>query len=293
VTPKTRWTVPYILASLWLATTVALAGWWLIFGLSQARQLQALGGETAAQLGHVQRMLAWEGTALLLLLLAGGGALIVAIRRELARRRQLQDFFSLFTHDLKTTLASLQLQAESLQEDLGAQVGGASLQRLMRDAVRLRLQLENSLYYAQPDAGLFIERLHVREAMTRLAADWPDLDVRFDGDATVLADRRAFEGIARNILQNAAVHGQASKIAVRITPQHPSVRIDVTDNGSGASLEALRAIASGERRPTATSGTGLGLLISRRLIERMHGALLVAAAPRGGVIVILTLPEAG
>ena len=289
---KTRWTVPYVLVSLWLATTLALAGWWLVFGLSQARQLQALGHETATQLGHVQRMLAWEGTVLLLLLVGGGVALIVAIRREQARRRQLQDFFSLFTHDLKTALASLLLQAESLQEDLGPTAGGASLQRLMRDAVRLRLQLENSLYYAQPEAGLVIERLNVREVITQLAADWPEVEISFDGDAIVLADRRAFEGITRNVLQNAAVHGQASSIRVGITPQHPSVRIDVKDNGSGASLTALRAIAGSERRPTATSGTGLGLLISRRLIERMHGTLVVAAAPQGGVIVTLTLPEA-
>lgn len=292
MTQKTRWTVPYVLASLWLATTVALAGWWFVFGLSQARQLQALGGETASRLGEVQRMLAWEGTVLLLLLLAGGVALIVSIRREQARRRQLQDFFSLFTHDLKTALASLQLQAESLQEDLGPEVGGAPLQRLMRDAVRLRLQLENSLHYAQPEAGLFIERLSVREAVTQLAADWPDIAVSIDGDAKVLADRRAFEGITRNVLQNAAVHGQASAIAVNITPQYPWVRIDVRDNGTGASPKALRAIASAERRPTATSGTGLGLLISRRLIERMQGTLVVAAAPHGGVIVTLTLPEA-
>src|SRR5687767_13160082 len=96
-------------ALLWLATTVALAGWWLVFGLSQARRLQELGGDAAAQLGHVQRMLAWEGSFLLLLLIGGGVALLIAIRREQARSRQLQDFFSLFTHDLKTPLASLQL----------------------------------------------------------------------------------------------------------------------------------------------------------------------------------------
>lgn len=292
MTEHKRWTVPYVLASLWIATTVALAGWWLVFGLSQARQLRALGGETAAELGRVQRMLVWEGSVLLILLLGGGIALLVAIRREQARRRQLQDFFSLFTHDLRTTLASLQLQAESLQEDLGQAVGGASLRRLMRDAVRLRLQLENSLYYAQPDAGLFIERIHVREAIRHLAADWPDLAVTCETDAWVLADRRAFEGITRNLFQNATVHGQASAVTVVARGRDASVQIDFTDNGSGASLQTLRAIAQSERQPTATSGTGLGLLISRRLLDRMQGSMQVTAAPSGGVVVTITLPEA-
>lgn len=293
MTRKTsRWTVPYILALLWLATTVALAGWWLVFGLSQARRLQALGGEAAAQLGHVQRMLVWEGSVLLILLIGGGVALLVAVSREQERRQQLQDFFSLFTHDLKTALASLQLQAESLQEDLGPDAGGAAMQRLMRDTVRLRLQLENSLYYAQPDAGLFIERLNVREAVAQMAADWPDLVVTCDNDAVVLADRRAFESITRNILQNAAVHGRATAVTVSIASQRPAVRIDFTDNGTGAPLKALRAIADSRRRPTATSGTGLGLLITGRLLERMHGTMVVAAAPHGGVVVTITLPEA-
>ena len=93
MTEHKRWTVPYVLASLWIATTVALAGWWLVFGLSQARQLHALGGETAAELGRVQRMLVWEGSVLLVLLLGGGMSLLGIIlfnRRELATAQGTQ-----------------------------------------------------------------------------------------------------------------------------------------------------------------------------------------------------------
>lgn len=292
MTRPSRWTASYILASLWIATTVALAGWWLVFGLTQAARLQALGGDEAHRLGQVQRMLVWEGSFLLVLLLGGGVALLVAIRREQARRQQLQDFFSLFTHDLKTALASLQLQAESLQEDLGPVAQRGALPRLLQDALRLRLHLENSLSYAQPDASLFLERLSVREVVTHAATDWPGLSVECIGDAMVHADRRAFEGVVRNLLQNAVVHGQASAVAVATAPAPTGIRISVTDNGTGASPRILRAIASEERRPIATSGTGLGLLISRRLLERMRGSLTVATAPRGGVVATIILPEA-
>lgn len=292
MTRPSRWTASYILALLWIAATVALAGWWLVFGLSQAARLQSLGGDEAHRLGQVQRMLVWEGSFLLLLLLGGGVALLVAIRREQARRQQLQDFFSLFTHDLKTALASLQLQAESLQEDLGPVAQGGALPRLLQDALRLRLHLENSLAYAQPDASLFVERLSVRDVVTYAAADWPGLAVDCPDDAVVLADRRAFEGVVRNLLQNAVVHGQASAVVVSTAPAPTGIRISVTDNGAGASPRILRAIASEERRPIATSGTGLGLLISRRLLERMRGSLTIARAPRGGVVATIILPEA-
>jgi signal transduction histidine kinase len=292
VNRDTRWRGQYIAALLWLATTLALAGWWLVFGLSQAQRLQELGGDAAAQLGQVQRMLAWEGSFLLLLLMAGGVALLVAIKREQARSRQLQDFFSLFTHDLKTPLASLQLQAETLQEDLGPDAGGVALQRLMRDAMRLRLQLENALYYAQPDAGLFLERIQVHDALMRLADDFPDLALTCSGDAVIMADRRAFEGITRNVFQNAVVHGRATSMTATIDVEKAVVRIQLEDNGAGAPLKALRAIADATRRPAASSGTGLGLLISQRLLTRMKGSLSVASAPRGGVVVTLAMPEA-
>ena len=58
-----------------------------------------------------------------------------------------------FTHDLKTALASLQLQAESLQEDWPDAASNPNLARLLEDTVRLGVQLENSLFFAQPDGA--------------------------------------------------------------------------------------------------------------------------------------------
>ena len=97
-------------------------------------------------------MLVWEGVMLVGMLMAGGVALLVAIRPEQRRRRDLRAFFMAFTHDLKTSLASLRLQAESLREDLPEAAGNPNLQRLLKDSVRLQLQLENALTSRQPTA---------------------------------------------------------------------------------------------------------------------------------------------
>ena len=70
-------------------------------------------------------MLVLEGTTLVGMLVAGGVALLGAIRREQRRRRDMRAFFMAFTHDLKTSLTSLRLQAEALREDLPAG-GGAT-----------------------------------------------------------------------------------------------------------------------------------------------------------------------
>ena len=156
-----RITWQYAAAIVWMVFTVALASWWLIFGLSQARHLAALEGPGGAQIGGVTRMLVLEGVILLGMLVAGGGALLIAIRQEQHRRRALRSFFMAFTHDLKTSLTSLRLQAEALREDVPEAAGNPNLQRMLQDSVRLQLQLENALALATTDGAVLIEAIDI------------------------------------------------------------------------------------------------------------------------------------
>ena len=283
----------YAGAVAWLLLTVSLAIWWLVFGLEQARQLRSIGGEAAArQVAGVERMLLWEGVVFLLLLVTGGVLLLVAIRRESARRAAIEAFFMAFTHDLKTSLASLQLQAESLREDLPAAEDNPNLDRLMKDALRLQLQLENSLYYAQPDGQLYLEPIALADLVHRAAADWAELRVQVSGDARVLADDRALAVVVRNLLQNAVVHGGADTMTVRIERAAGRVQARFTDNGRGAPPDVIRGLPGPAARPALYRGSGMGLAISSRLLQRMRGSLrLEPAAPRG-LSIILGLPDA-
>ncbi len=143
--------------------------------MSQARHLGDLEGPDAAQLGRVTRMLILEGVMLVGMLVAGGIALLIAIRLEQRRRRDMRAFFMAFTHDLKTSLASLRLQAEALREDLPEAAGNPNLQRMLKDSVRLQLQLENALFLTKTDGAVFIEAIHVRTLVDYLRDDLPEL----------------------------------------------------------------------------------------------------------------------
>ncbi|HET9370481.1 MAG TPA: HAMP domain-containing sensor histidine kinase [Vicinamibacterales bacterium] len=290
---RSRQRLHYVLAVVWLSLTVSLAAWWLVFGLSQARRLHtATAPADTAEIDRVQRMLEWEGIFLIALLVGGGIALIVGIRREHARQDEVSNFFMSFTHDLKTSLASLQLQAESLREDLPEAADNANLERLMKDARRLQLQLENSLYFAQPDGGLIVEPVDVHALVERVAEDWPELEVRTEGERLVLADERGVTSVMRNLLQNASVHGQAREVVVRIEPvTHGRVAITVTDDGRGVLEEEVAHLGQPFVRSATTGGSGVGLFVSRRLLSRMRGSLQCARADRG-LRVTLELPEA-
>jgi signal transduction histidine kinase len=283
----------YTAAVSWLVFTVALASWWLIFGLSQARHLGALEGPDAAQVGRVTRMLVWEGVMLVAMLMAGGAALLVAIGREQRRRRELRAFFMAFTHDLKTSLSSLRLQAEALRADLPAAAANPNLQRLLKDSVRLQLQLENALALATADAAVFIEPIHVGSLIDYLRDDFPELAIEVSGDVRVRADRRALESILRNLLQNAVVHGRASRVALDLR-RAPSgaIEIVITDDGSGAAVDLTTALDRPFVRPAATSGSGVGLYVCGRLLSQMQGQIRLLSGRAPGFAVSIELPEA-
>lgn len=293
--PAGRTRLHYVAAALWILLTVSLASWWMYFGLEESRQLNLLNAPEALRLAHVQRMLVWEGATFIGLLLVGGIALLVSIRREQARQRAVSAFFMAFTHDLKTALASLQIQAESLQEDWPDAASNPNLTRLLEDTVRLGVQLENSLYFAQPEGGLLLEPIPLDRLVERTAQDWPHLNVRVDGSATALADVRALESVLRNLFQNAVVHGGATEVHVLIE-QRPDGRISVTarDDGRGAPADVLRLLGQPFVGRGAASRTGVGLFVSRQLALRMSGDLRFEHPRRGsGFTAVLELPSAG
>src|SRR5438552_14087608 len=154
---KRNWIV-IVLVALWVLFTVTLAGWWLVFGLRQLDLINQSNLENAVQLHRHYQMLLWEGGILIASLIGAGAALFYYARREQKRHAQVEEFFAAFTHDAKTAIASLRLQAESLREDAEASGPNPLLDRLLSDTVRLQLQLENSLFLVNlPGGKLIIE----------------------------------------------------------------------------------------------------------------------------------------
>jgi signal transduction histidine kinase len=285
-----RSTWQYAAAITWMVFTVALASWWLIFGLEQARQLAALEGPDA-QVSRVTRMLVLEGVILVGMLVAGGFALVMAIRFEQRRRRDLRAFFMAFTHDLKTSLASLRLQAEALREDLPAASDNPNLRRMLQDSVRLQLQLENALHLATSDGVMLLEPIDLPAMVDYLRDDFPELQIGVSGVGRVRADRRALESVLRNLLQNAVVHGRARHLTVVLQRHGSAIEIVVTDDGAGAAGDLSNAIDRPFLRPSSTSGSGLGLYVCGRLLQQMQGRIRVLNVSPGFSLSI-ELPEA-
>lgn len=276
--------IKILLVALWVTFTVALATWWMIFGLRQLDRLNQLHVEQVDQLQRHYQMLLWEGGILIAALIGGGLALFYYARREQKRHAQVEEFFAAFTHDAKTALASLRLQAESLKEDLGAEPNPL-LDRLLQDTLRLQLQLENSLFLVNlPTGRLLIEPVQISSLVDSLRYHWPALIIIQKGDGVVLADARAIESMLTNLVHNSVTHGQASEIKITAEPDNKGrLTLRIADNGSGFAGD-FKQLGKLFVRHARGSGSGVGLYISRQLGLRMNSTLTFSRGEDGGFV---------
>ncbi len=284
---RDRRSIKLMVVGVWLAFSVSLASWWIIFGLRQLDRIASLGTQ-AAELGGFQKMLMWEGGVLILLLIGGGCALAYYVYQENKRFRQVNEFFATFSHELKTSIASMRLQAESLQEDFALskdqkfdQHHANLLDRLLKDSVRLELQLENSLFLANiADQQLFVERLPLSRVVESLRPQWPQIKLDLKSDANIKADRRAVESVLKNLIQNSAIHGRAKQIVIESTPGNGNINVVLNDDGVGFAGK-VNGLGRLFGRHNSTSGSGVGLYLSKQLMKKMGGNMSFKKSPMG------------
>src|ERR1044072_3262638 len=284
--------IKILLGALWVMFTVTLAVWWLIFGLRQLDLLSQFHVEQSDQLQRHYQMLLWEGGILIASLVGGGLALFYYARREQKRHRQVEEFFAAFTHDAKTALASLRLQAESLKEDLGVNPNPL-LDRLLQDSLRLQLQLENSLFLVNfPPGRLLIEPVQISTLVDALRYHWPNLTIIQKGDGVIMADARAIESMLTNLVHNAITHGQASEIRITADPSSRGrMCLRIADNGCGFPGD-FNQLGKLFVRHSRGSGSGVGLYISRQLALRMNSTLDFSRGDDGGFVAEMAFANA-
>jgi two-component system, OmpR family, sensor histidine kinase BaeS len=111
----------------------------------------------------------------------------------------------------------------------------------------------------------------------------------------VRGDRRRLLQVLWNLLANAIRHTpEGGSVEVSAEPQGGGIAILVTDTGEGiAEADLERIFEEYFRVPNqADEGTGLGLPISRRLLELMEGTIEVSSVPGAGSIFTAWLPAA-
>ncbi|EQA64067.1 sensor histidine kinase [Leptospira alexanderi] len=280
-----------LFAIVWLLVTVSLGVWWLLLGLKLTNTVAGLSAklnsssESLSILERQSRMIKMEGTFFLLMLFLGGATLIWFSYRETRRNKLIHDFFSTVTHEMKTPLASLRLQAESLQEEMPSLNENKLIHRLLMDSVRIESQMNRAMYLASLTRSeiLYIEKANVREIFLSIGEDFPELKIDLSRleNVSVSADRKALESIFKNLAENSLKHGKAQVLEV-ISEKQKSDRILITvsDNGSGFDGK-YKVLGIPFYRHGSTSGTGIGLYIIKKLMKKMKGDMRIVPQKTG------------
>ncbi len=263
------------LSLVWFLFTFSMVFWWWIFSLHQLDLMSEV--VDAAKYTSVRRMLLWEGAVLVSAVFFGGLMLVVLTYRERRRNEQLRNFFSNYSHDLKTSLTRLRLRTEVLAEKNPS----AQFQKLLEETSRLDLQLENSLWLARIDSQkLSLEKIKISTVVGALRGEWPELEIKLHQDATVLADDLGLKSVFRNIFQNAWLHGQAHKVDIRPELNGKSWQITIEDDGRGFSGD-FNSLGQQFMRSRHMNGNGLGLFLTYDLVQRMRGKMTFHQVSRG------------
>lgn len=115
-----------------------------------------------------------------------------------------------------------------------------------------------------------------------------DVDFNITGNCTVMADE-AFHSVIDNIVRNAIVHGGTDRIDITMG----GGEIRIADYGKGIPDEIKEKVFDERFRHGGTGGTGLGLYIVKKTIERYGGSICVEDNKPGGAVFVIKLKSVG
>ena len=131
-------------------------------------------------------------------------------------------------------------------------------------------------------------------ARTRGGPARPEVDSRGVSGAQLAGDRDQLTRAVRNLLDNAVRHAEAS-VTVTLSEDEEAITLTVADDGPGIPAGDRERIFErftrlDEARARQAGGAGLGLAITREIVERHGGAIEVDPDHPGGARFILRLP---
>ncbi len=177
----------------------------------------------------------------------------------------------------------------------------AMLAEILHDAERVVHLVDELLDANRLDSGQLQLRLQatslpelVHRVVGRLQRAYPALspEVQLPGLPEVAVDPYKVEQVLANVLDNACRHGGARSVRIYAESTAGRVSVTISDRGPGIAPSDLPHVADkfwkgGDGQP---GGLGLGLWVSRQVVEAHGGALSVSSAPGQGTQVSFTLP---
>jgi two-component system phosphate regulon sensor histidine kinase PhoR len=214
-----------------------------------------------------------------------------------------QEFVANLVHELKTPITSLRLAAESLMGDPAPKDRHRFAERVVKEADLLTKIIDNLRQLGDIEAkSMAVEATPfdlgelVRESVARLGIDRP-VNTDIPAPMTITTDRPKLVQALDNLLDNAAKFSPpGTSIDVHAEIVSGEVRISVRDHGPGISPEHWSRVFErfykvDRARPREAGGFGLGLAITKHLVQVLGGRIWTETARDGGQVFTIALPS--
>jgi signal transduction histidine kinase len=222
---------------------------------------------------------------------------------------ELESFSYSISHDMRAPLRAMQGYSDLVLEDYGKNLGPEGkdyLQRIVRASRRMDALIQDILTYSRvARADMNLEEIDLKRLTDEIiqqspAFQPPNADVQTSGSFPLVHGHDAsLTQVLSNLIGNSVkfvAPGQKPIVRIRCEPINGCVRVWVEDNGIGIAPQHLGRIFSIFERVHGSSsyeGTGIGLSIVRKAVERMGGKVGVESELGRGSRFWFELPIAG
>ncbi|GAA3403165.1 HAMP domain-containing sensor histidine kinase [Paenibacillus hodogayensis] len=228
---------------------------------------------------------------------------------EKEAREQMRRFIADASHELRTPLTSIHGFLEVLLRGAMHQPNQLhkALTSMHGESERINKLVNDLLLLAKLDRaprmevrpGELDQLLKEMEAQLRLLADQRSVTFRLMNGAQAVYDADKMKQVVLNLFQNAVQHTDSATgtIAVSLTKEENAVELAIRDNGSGIPEEHLSRIfdrfyRSESSRTRKSGGAGLGLSISKSIVEAMNGTIRAESRIGEGTVFYVRVPSA-
>jgi signal transduction histidine kinase len=250
-----------------------------------------------------------EGLTFLIITILGAVFVYGVVRRQLHLHLQQRNFMLAVTHELKTPIAVTKLSLETLKRhNLEELKKEEILNNAINETDRLNSLCNNILLSAQLDSGGYKMSKHdfdftamASAAVNEFKKRYPKRSFEFDIPPEIFYYGEEFliRLVINNLLENAVKYTPADKpivVSIEQNDKQKSLVLKVADLGQGIpENEKLKVFEKfyriGDEMKRLTKGTGLGLFLSKKIIEDHHGHMKVENNMPTGSVFIVRLPK--